>query len=205
MKATDLRERFENMLRLEADDPLSEKLHGFPPETRQQKEKSELRAIISDIIIYLSDLEKRPPAYVPEPRLGPQPESEDQAVERGNALAEIVKEAERQLVESGDKEPKLCTTSGKPIDEHTREINSATGMQKDYVILCAEERAKGFVRPYRDTYTHLTCGTNTTAGRSLSETYARDPSFYSGTFCYKCRAHFPLNEFKWLDGETLGT
>lgn len=83
------------------------------------------------------------------------------------------------------------------------------GQQKDYVVLADEERAKGFVRPYRDAYRHLTCGTVTTMGRGLSETYARDPGFYSGTFCCGCRAHFPVGEdgeFTWtLDGQRVGT
>ncbi len=50
---------------------------------------------------------------------------------------------------------KLCTTSGRPIDEHTREIDPSTGMQNDYIVLCSEEREKGFVRPYRDSYRHV--------------------------------------------------
>lgn len=48
------------------------------------------------------------------------------------------------------------------------------------------------------------CGTLTTMGRSLAETYARNPSFYSGTFCCGCGAHFPVGqdgEFVW-DGTT---
>lgn len=82
------------------------------------------------------------------------------------------------------------------------------GQQKGYVILCDEERAKGFVRPVRDRYRHLKCGTTTTMGRELSETYARDPSFYDGTFCVRCGGHFPVGadgEFEWLDGTKVGT
>lgn len=83
------------------------------------------------------------------------------------------------------------------------------GQQKGYVILCAEERAKGFVRPVRRTYLHQKCGTTTTMGQSLAETYARDPAFYSGTFCCSCGAHFPVGadgEFTW-DGtsDKVGT
>ncbi|MNT85315.1 hypothetical protein D3C72_2254710 [compost metagenome] len=50
------------------------------------------------------------------------------------------------------------------------------------------------------------CGTVTTMGRALSETYARDPKFYGGTFCCYCNAHFPVGEFKW-DGtdEVVGS
>lgn len=48
------------------------------------------------------------------------------------------------------------------------------------------------------------CGVVTTMGVALAETYARDPKFYSGTFCTGCRAHFPLNEFTWEpDGEPM--
>lgn len=53
------------------------------------------------------------------------------------------------------------------------------------------------------------CGTVTTMGRALSETYARDPAFYSGTYCCGCGKHFPVGadgEFTW-DGtsEKVGT
>lgn len=46
--------------------------------------------------------------------------------------------------------------SGEPVPEdrsHT-EINPRTGMQKDYVVLTPEERAKGFVKPLRRSYMH---------------------------------------------------
>jgi hypothetical protein len=66
------------------------------------------------------------------------------------------------------------------------------GQQEKYLVLSEEERARGFVRPYRDAYRHLKCGHITTMGRELSETYARDPSFYGGTFCCHCKGHFPL-------------
>ncbi len=98
-----------------------------------------------------------------------------------------------------------CTTSGQPLADDHRELDPVTGQQKDYVVLCADERAKGFVRPVRDTYRHLPCGTTTTMGRSLAETYARDPGFYSGTFCVTCRSHFPLIEFVWGDGTQVGS
>ena len=96
-------------------------------------------------------------------------------------------------------------TDGSPVPEdrsHT-EINPATGQQRGYVVLTAEERAKGFVKPIRSSYRHKTCGGTTTMGRSLCETYARDPYFYSGTFCITCGAHFDLSEFNWSDGEPM--
>jgi hypothetical protein len=82
------------------------------------------------------------------------------------------------------------------------------GMQTNYLVLSEEERAKGFVRPYRDTYRHLKCGTTTTMGHSIAETYAREPTFYGGTFCVTCKGHFPVGaegEFEWLDGSKVGT
>lgn len=52
-------------------------------------------------------------------------------------------------------DPKLCTTTGEPVDKVRAEQTEATGQHKGYIVLCAEERAKGFVRPYRDTYKHV--------------------------------------------------
>jgi hypothetical protein len=96
--------------------------------------------------------------------------------------------------------PIRTLTDGSPVTPDHREINPATGQQKGYVVLSAEERAKGFVRPVRRTYTHEKCGRETTMGLALAETYARQPDFYSGTFCATCRAHFPVGadgEFVW--------
>ena len=92
---------------------------------------------------------------------------------------------------------KTTLTDGSPVTDDHRDIDPATGMQNGYVVLSAEERAKGFVRPVRQVYVHETCGRETHMGLALSETYARDPYFYSGTFCAHCRAHFPVGE----DGE----
>jgi len=92
-----------------------------------------------------------------------------------------------------------------PEQDHL-EIDPTTGMQKGYIVLTAEERAKGFVRPVRSTYTHLKCGTDTTMGYAIAETYARDPGFYTGTFCCNCRVHRPLSEFVWKGTkETVGS
>lgn len=100
-------------------------------------------------------------------------------------------------------------TDGSPATPDHREIDPATGMQKGYVVLSAEERAKGFVRPVRRSYVHAKCGAVTTMGVALAETYARNPAFYSGTFCATCRAHFPVGadgEFTWHGtAEKVGT
>lgn len=105
--------------------------------------------------------------------------------------------------------PNRTLTDGSPVTPDHREINPATGQQKAYVVLSTEERAKGFVQPVRRTYTHLKCNSPTTMGLALAETYARDPSFYSGTFCCNCRGHFPVGadgEFVWTGTqEKVGT
>lgn len=97
---------------------------------------------------------------------------------------------------------KVELTDGSAVPEdrsHTRIIESGprAGQQEGYVVLSQEERDKGFVRPVRQSYRHTRCGGVTTMGLSLSETYARDPTFYSGTFCAVCGAHYPVGE----DGE----
>jgi hypothetical protein len=85
------------------------------------------------------------------------------------------------------------------------------GQQKKYLVLPDEERAKKFVQPYRDKYVHKKCGGLTIMGKALSETYARNPNFYDGTFCTSCGTHFPLKDengeynFYWdIDGTGVG-
>lgn len=110
-------------------------------------------------------------------------------------------------------EKRRATLSGRPPEEIVAgapaPIDPATGMHRDYWVLPDEERAKGFARPVRDSYRHEKCGTVTTMGRKLAETYARDPNYYGATFCCACRGHFPVGEsgeFTWApDGSKVGT
>lgn len=88
-------------------------------------------------------------------------------------------------------------TDGSPVRPDHREIDPRTGQQKGYVVLSEEERAKGFVRPVRQSYIHNKCGGLTKMALSIAETYARDPKFYNGTFCCYCGTHFPLDQFHW--------
>lgn len=99
-------------------------------------------------------------------------------------------------------------TDGSPVPEdrsHTE--HTASGQQKGYVVLTPAERAKGFVRPVRGSYRHDKCGNVTTMSRAIAETYARDPFFYSGTFCTTCKDHFPVGpeemggQFVWLEND----
>ena len=105
-----------------------------------------------------------------------------------------------------------ATVSGRPPapgmehDVAPQPINPKTGQHKDYYVLPEEERAKGFIRPVRDAYTHTKCGKVTSMGRALAETYARDPNYYSSTFCCQCRTHLPVAEFTWYpDGQVVGS
>lgn len=59
------------------------------------------------------------------------------------------------LFPSGNIKPKTCLTDGNPVTPDHKEIDPKTGMQKGYVVLCPEERAKGYVRPLRESYKHV--------------------------------------------------
>lgn len=129
---------------------------------------------------------------------------------------------------SDEKPSALCTTNGRPVAEVRAGQTAETGQHDGYIVLCPDERAKGFVRPYRDAYKHVGasiedvrnagdgdrvvarraggCGSVTTMGRALSETYARQPSFYSHTFCVSCNKHLPVADFVWTaDGQQVGS
>jgi hypothetical protein len=106
-------------------------------------------------------------------------------------------------------DPRICTTDGMPARPGFENATApaparADGQNEAYWVLCAEERAKGFVRPVRNSYIHARCGVVTKMGNVLAETYARDPHFYGATFCCACGQHFPVGEhgeFTW-DGTT---
>lgn len=75
-----------------------------------------------------------------------------------------------------------------------------------YLVLSDEEIAKGFTRPYRDSYVHTKCGVVTHMGQKLSETYAVNPYFYGSTYCVGCQKHLPVGEFLWdVDGQVVGS
>ncbi len=105
------------------------------------------------------------------------------------------------------------TTDGKPPRPGYENAGApapvkANGQHEAYWVLSEEERKKGFVRPVREAYKHEKCGTVTTMGLALAETYAADPTYYGATFCCYCRAHFPVGEhgeFVWLDGTKVGS
>jgi hypothetical protein len=105
------------------------------------------------------------------------------------------------------------TTDGKPPDPGFENAAApgpieTNGQHRAYWVLKPEERAKGFIRPVRRSYRHLTCGAIITMGIALAETYSAKPDFYGATFCARCRSHFPVGaagEFVWCDAGGLAT
>ncbi len=148
----------------------------------------------------------------------------------------------------------MSTTDNPNDPALTRGVDTTPVPQAEkYLVLSEEERAKGFIRPYRDAYRHVGkvakfplrdltpdevtaygqygyvkfeaypesmlpmtgrfwtaeevkgsgCGMITTMGRSIAETYSRDPSFYGSTYCTTCQKHRPVAEFTWyeMDGQ----
>lgn len=129
-------------------------------------------------------------------------------------IVENLTEALQRMAEGKDPLPvdlnQRARTDGKPITgaEHT-DIDPLTGQQEAYIVLTEAERAKGYVRPIRQSYIHTKCKQLTTMGLALAQTYAREPKFYTGTFCSHCKSHFPVGEkgeFVWPeDGSKVGT
>lgn len=94
-------------------------------------------------------------------------------------------------------------------DDPALRQSKPNGQQERYLVLSADERARGFVRPVRTSYVHQVCGAVTRMSTNIAETYARDPEFYGSTFCVGCGKHYPVGlrgEFLW-DGtiEKVGT
>lgn len=94
-------------------------------------------------------------------------------------------------------------TTDNPNDPEINEVNPETGQNKKYLVLSEVERALGFVRPVRVSYTHTKCGVVTTMSRTLAETYATKPDFYTHTFCTYCKDHLPVSEFVWTGTDLI--
>jgi hypothetical protein len=110
-------------------------------------------------------------------------------------------------------EAKRCTARGNMVrDTHTgapTEEKLGDGQLADHFVLCPEDRAKGYVEPYRESYIHEKCGTLTRMPVACAETYAAQPEYYGSTFCCGCGSYFPVGasgEFVW-DGtsQKVGT
>jgi hypothetical protein len=92
-------------------------------------------------------------------RLGPVPETLEQEAERTKRVADAIAAAMARDVRKDPPPPvdrtKLCTTDGRSPEEARASQTNETGQHASYIVLCDEERQKGFVRPYRDRYQHV--------------------------------------------------
>lgn len=85
-------------------------------------------------------------------------------------------------------------------------VQPERGQNEAYLVLSETELARGYTRPFRDSYHHNACHTETRMGYLLAATYARDPKFYGATYCVQCQGHFPVSEFTWSkDGLPVGS
>ena len=115
---------------------------------------------------------------------------------------------------AGGRLSRMGVTSDPADPRLTRGADPADGPpveQADmYLVLSEAERARGFTRPVRRSYIHEVCGSVTTMGQAIAETYAANPGFYGATFCATCGLHRPVGaagEFTWDDGsgQKVGT
>jgi hypothetical protein len=149
---------------------------------------------------------------ISQTRLGPQTpdyKADEEAVKKVvSALRDSMQKKREAEVPPVDRNARVLASGLHEVEMPDYRDVKENGQQKDYVVLTADERAKGLVRPVRDAYKHLKCGKVTTMNRSIAETYARDPAFYSGTFCTTCQDHFPVGEdgeFVWYENDgTIG-
>jgi hypothetical protein len=82
-------------------------------------------------------------------------------------------------------------------------VTSRAGQYKKYLVLTKEEISKGYIRPLRRTYFHVECQSKTKMAIKIAQTFARNPTFYDATYCYKCQLHKPLREFLWVEGDKI--
>lgn len=95
----------------------------------------------------------------------------------------------------------------RPLTAEEQERYKAFG----YVLFEEYDPADGSVvgRFWTEAQLKSGCGTVTTMGRAIAETYARNPSYYGATFCCGCHKHLPVGphgEFVWeADGTPVGS
>lgn len=95
----------------------------------------------------------------------------------------------------------LLVTTDDPNDPRLKRgvDQEPTPQSEAYLILSDRERKQGFVRPFRNAYQHLVCGSITTMAKEIAETYAANPKFYGATYCVHCQRHLPVDEFVWIE------
>jgi len=56
-----------------------------------------------------------------------------------------------------------------------------------------------FEQPVRDEYVHEGCSSTTKMTGDLPESVARNPHYYTKTFCVGCGKHVPVSEVYWKE------
>lgn len=112
----------------------------------EQEQINELRA-------RLDKLERE--RWTGPPRLGPQPPTAEAVAAGVQRIADRLVESVKHEHETDRDGRQICTTSGDAPSKVRAEQTNNTGQHKAYIVLCEEERQKGFVRPYRDAYKHV--------------------------------------------------
>lgn len=94
-----------------------------------------------------------------------------------------------------------------PMRPHTPEEKASYDPDGSEGFVSVEQVSPTVERFWTDKELKPKCGTATTMGTALAETYARQPSFYGSTFCVGCKAHFSVEEFEWADapGQVVGS
>lgn len=117
-----------------------------------------IEARISALEGRVADLERQ--RWEGPPRLGPQPPTAEEVAERTEKFIESIKpkiDAAKHEHETDPEGRQICTTSGDAPSKvrADQRAEGNTGQHSSYIVLCEEERRKGFVRPYRDAYKHV--------------------------------------------------
>lgn len=82
---------------------------------------------------------------------------------------------------------------GPPPDDFDYGEKGEDGQYENYPTIDEGE----FEQPVRRTYRHEECDTTTSMREDIAESVARDPEYYSKTFCHGCGKHVPVDEVHW--------
>jgi hypothetical protein len=120
----------------------------------------------------------------------------------------FVRPVRRSYVHVGPAGPKHPLRDLTPEELALHDPNAAYGFVKfeDYPPQAASTSVVGrfWTRAQLDAV-GKGCRAVTTMSLPIAETYARDPSFYGATYCVRCGKHLPVGEFRWLDGQVVGS
>ena len=122
--------------------------------------------------------------------------------ERAKGFVRPVRRSYRHAGPSGPKHPLRDLTP----EEHESYDKFGYVKKEEYPESELPVTGRFWTQEQLDTAARGGCGTVTTMGQELAETYARDPNFYGFTYCCGCRMHRPVAEFRWEpDGSVLGS